>query len=48
MITTTLLALIAYVAIVAAIMIFCQGVSDCNQDCNQGRDCDCDDEWNFK
>ena len=45
------LALIAYSAIIAVIVIFCQGVrSNCNQDCRQGRDCDCtneDDMWKF-
>lgn len=39
-----LLAAIAYGAVVAAIVIFCRGSkSGCGQDCNQGRNCDCDD-----
>lgn len=42
-----LLAIIAYAAVIASIVIFCRGVNgDCNQDCNQGRKCDCDDGSN--
>ena len=45
-----LLALIAYTAIITAVVIFVRGSYNdkCDQDCNQGRDCHCDDEWNFK
>ena len=45
-----LAAIIAYSAIVAVIVIIARGGldNDCNQDCNQGRDCSCDDEWNVK
>lgn len=45
MIVNVLLALIAYAAIITAVVIFVRGPFDnkCNQECNQGRDCDCDD-----
>lgn len=44
-----LLVLLAYGSIAAAIVIFLRGATDCNQDCNQGRNCDCtDDEFTFK
>lgn len=44
-----LLVLLAYGSIAAAIVIFLRDPTDCNQDCNQGRDCDCDnDTWTFK
>lgn len=38
-----ILAAIAYGAIILAIVIFLKGSgSDCTQECNQGRSCDCD------
>lgn len=50
MVINVLAAVVAYAAIVAAIVIIARGNlgNDCSQDCNQGRCCDCDDEWNFK
>ena len=45
-----LAAIVAYTAIVAVIVIIARSGldNDCTQDCDQGRDCKCDDEWNFK
>lgn len=45
-----LAAVIAYAAIIAVVVIIARdGLdNDCTQDCDQGRDCDCDDEWTFK
>lgn len=35
---------IAYAAIIAVIVIVMRNTrNNCNQDCQQGRDCDCDD-----
>lgn len=46
MIINTILALVAYAAIITAIVIFVKGArlenNSCNQDCNQGRKCDCE------
>lgn len=42
-----LLAVVAYGAIVVSVVLFCKNIHDnCNQDCRQGRDCDCDDGSN--
>lgn len=39
-----MLAIVAYGSVVVAIVLFMRsGYSDCNQDCIQGRRCDCDD-----
>lgn len=36
-----LLTFIAYGAIIVAIVLFVKENTDCNQECRQGRDCDC-------
>lgn len=38
-----MLAIVAYGSVVAAIVLFMRNRrSDCNQECDQGRKCDCD------
>lgn len=47
MIVNVLLALLAYSIIIFLVVYFVRGVAvnnRCNQDCRQGRDCDCEDE----
>lgn len=39
-----LLTFIAYGSIILAIVIIFKENTKCNQDCRQGRDCDCEDD----
>ena len=43
------LAVIAYSAIIAEVVLYARGrLGSCDQDCDQGRKCVCDDEWSVK